>query len=160
MTKGVMQYLDQTPRLPRIRVIRVRLASCQGTALDHHGAVTGIKMRGGSFTAERVGRDSARSHGFHKDVWASRQGGRGVNPSRNEHTIAASCEICGRGYWSGKEVTVTIHPAAHGSGVRLVRTDLPIDRPGMRRHRRSFARTQICAPTWFAAKPGSKWSSI
>ena len=44
---------------------------------------------------------------------------------RNEHTIATSCEILGRGYWTGKEVCVQIHPAAHGTGVKLVRTDLP-----------------------------------
>lgn len=47
-----------------------------------------------------------------------------MNPSRNEHTIAVSCEISGRGYWSGREVNVVIHPAPHGSGVRLVRADL------------------------------------
>jgi UDP-3-O-acyl N-acetylglucosamine deacetylase len=52
-----------------------------------------------------------------------------VNPSRNEHTIAASCEVSGRGYWSGQDVSVTVHPAAHGSGVRFVRTDLP-SQPG------------------------------
>lgn len=46
-------------------------------------------------------------------------------PSRNEHTIAASCSVSGRGYWSGKEVSVTIHPGPAGTGVRLVRTDLP-----------------------------------
>ncbi|MCG8651477.1 MAG: UDP-3-O-acyl-N-acetylglucosamine deacetylase [Pirellulales bacterium] len=45
-------------------------------------------------------------------------------PSRNEHTIAASCIVRGRGYWTGKEVSVTIHPATVGSGIRLVRTDL------------------------------------
>ena len=50
---------------------------------------------------------------------------RGVNPSRNQHTIAASCEIRGRGYWSGQAVCVTVHPAALGTGIRLVRVDLP-----------------------------------
>lgn len=45
-------------------------------------------------------------------------------PSRNEHTIATSCKIQGRGYWSGRLVTVAIHPAAMGTGVRLVRSDL------------------------------------
>jgi UDP-3-O-[3-hydroxymyristoyl] N-acetylglucosamine deacetylase len=48
-----------------------------------------------------------------------------VNCSRNEHTIAASCELSGRGYWSGRDVHVLIHPARLGTGVRLVRTDLP-----------------------------------
>lgn len=48
-----------------------------------------------------------------------------MNASRNEHTIAVSCEISGRGYWSGREVHVAIHPAPLGSGVRLVRADLP-----------------------------------
>ena len=43
---------------------------------------------------------------------------------RNEHTIATSCEIHGRGYWTGQEVCVTIHPASMGTGVLLVRTDL------------------------------------
>ncbi len=46
-------------------------------------------------------------------------------PSRNEHTIATSCEIHGRGYWSGQAVTVAIHPAPMGSGIRLIRSDLP-----------------------------------
>jgi len=48
-----------------------------------------------------------------------------VNHSRNEHTIAGSCQISGRGYWSGQQVTVQIHPAAHGTGIRLIRSDLP-----------------------------------
>ncbi len=48
----------------------------------------------------------------------------GVIPSRNEHTIATSCDIQGRGYWSGQMVTVAIHPAPMGTGVRLVRSDL------------------------------------
>ncbi len=45
-------------------------------------------------------------------------------PSRNEHTIAASCVVSGRGYWSGREVHVAIHPAPTGSGIRLIRSDL------------------------------------
>lgn len=48
-----------------------------------------------------------------------------MNPSRNEHTIAESCQVRGRGYWSGQEVCVNIHPASAGTGVRLVRVDLP-----------------------------------
>ena len=43
---------------------------------------------------------------------------------RNQHTIAASCVVHGRGYWSGREVTVSIHPAAVNSGIRFIRTDL------------------------------------
>lgn len=48
-----------------------------------------------------------------------------MNPSRNEHTIAGSCQVSGRGYWTGKYVTVEMHPAAHGTGIRFVRRDLP-----------------------------------
>ncbi|MFK8110829.1 MAG: UDP-3-O-acyl-N-acetylglucosamine deacetylase [Rubripirellula sp.] len=48
-----------------------------------------------------------------------------MNPSRNEHTIAVSCQIQGRGYWSGEEVCVSVHPAAVGMGIQLIRTDLP-----------------------------------
>ncbi|WP_404309864.1 UDP-3-O-acyl-N-acetylglucosamine deacetylase [Neorhodopirellula lusitana] len=44
---------------------------------------------------------------------------------RNEHTIATSCEVVGRGYWSGQEVCVRFHPAPVNSGVVLCRTDLP-----------------------------------
>ncbi len=45
-------------------------------------------------------------------------------PSRNQHTIAASCRISGRGYWSGKEVGVAMHPAPVDAGVCFVRTDI------------------------------------
>ncbi len=51
-----------------------------------------------------------------------------MKPSRNEHTIAVSCEVSGRGYWSGRPVCVRIDPAPPGAGVRLIRTDLP-DQP-------------------------------
>jgi UDP-3-O-[3-hydroxymyristoyl] N-acetylglucosamine deacetylase len=44
---------------------------------------------------------------------------------RNEHTLAASCQVQGRGYWTGKTVTVEIHPAPAGTGIQLVRADLP-----------------------------------
>ncbi len=47
-----------------------------------------------------------------------------MTPSRNEHTIAAACEVRGRGYWSGREVRVLIEPARIGTGVVLVRGDL------------------------------------
>lgn len=45
--------------------------------------------------------------------------------SRNEHTVASVCQVHGRGYWTGQHVRVTIRPAAAGSGVTFVRTDLP-----------------------------------
>ncbi|WP_145172305.1 UDP-3-O-acyl-N-acetylglucosamine deacetylase [Rubripirellula lacrimiformis] len=48
-----------------------------------------------------------------------------MHRSRNEHTTAVTCEIHGRGYWSGKEVTVRVHPAPLGTGICLVRCDLP-----------------------------------
>ncbi len=48
-----------------------------------------------------------------------------MRSSRNEHTIAVPCEVRGRGYWSGQDVRVTINPAPLGTGIRLVRTDLP-----------------------------------
>ena len=47
-----------------------------------------------------------------------------MNHSRNEHTIATTCAVAGRGYWSGKRVQVKLHPAPVGSGIRFVRTDL------------------------------------
>jgi len=48
---------------------------------------------------------------------------------RNEHSLAAACDVSGRGYWSGIEVCVRFLPAAAGSGIRFVRSDLP-GRPG------------------------------
>ena len=47
-----------------------------------------------------------------------------MNPSRNQHTLAVSCEVHGRGYWTGKNVRVAIHPASPNTGIRFVRTDL------------------------------------
>lgn len=43
---------------------------------------------------------------------------------RNEHTIASSCEVRGRGYWSGQDVCVQFHPAPISRGVVFVRSDL------------------------------------
>jgi len=43
---------------------------------------------------------------------------------RNEHTIASTCDVAGRGYWSGQSVCVRFQPAAAGTGIVLVRTDL------------------------------------
>ena len=48
---------------------------------------------------------------------------------RNEHSLAAVCEVRGRGYWSGIEVSVRFLPAATDTGIRFVRSDLP-GRPG------------------------------
>lgn len=47
-----------------------------------------------------------------------------MHRSRNEHTTAVECEIHGRGYWSGRDVRVVVHPAPMGTGIRLVRSDL------------------------------------
>lgn len=47
-----------------------------------------------------------------------------MSASRNEHTIAVSCSLSGRGYWTGETVCLNIHPAPAGHGIRLVRTDL------------------------------------
>ncbi len=69
-------------------------------------------------------------------------------PSRNEHTIAASCAVSGRGYWSGNEVRVAINPAPVGTGIRLVRVDL-VSTPGCLAnvdHREDASlRTNLCA---------------
>ncbi|TWT67548.1 UDP-3-O-acyl-N-acetylglucosamine deacetylase [Allorhodopirellula solitaria] len=43
---------------------------------------------------------------------------------RNEHTIAAPCEVTGRGYWSGQEVRLRFQPAPAGTGIVFVRSDL------------------------------------
>ena len=47
-----------------------------------------------------------------------------MDVSRNQHTIASSCEVSGRGYWSGRQVRVIISPAPAGTGVKLLRSDL------------------------------------
>ncbi len=43
---------------------------------------------------------------------------------RNQHTIAQPCELRGRGYWTGQEVTVSFHPASPYTGIRFMRSDL------------------------------------
>ncbi|TWT87933.1 UDP-3-O-acyl-N-acetylglucosamine deacetylase [Stieleria varia] len=48
-----------------------------------------------------------------------------MNISRNEHTIATTCEVSGTGYWSGQRVRVVMSPARVGTGILLVRSDLP-----------------------------------
>ncbi|MCA9138987.1 MAG: UDP-3-O-[3-hydroxymyristoyl] N-acetylglucosamine deacetylase [Planctomycetales bacterium] len=56
-----------------------------------------------------------------------------MNLSRNQHTIASSCQLSGRGYWTAKEVQVVMHPAPVDTGIVLVRSDLP-DRPSCPAH--------------------------
>lgn len=63
-------------------------------------------------------------HSRHMDVAVLSEGRPSVTPSRNEHTIAVSCEVRGRGYWSGRDVCVVINPAPAGTGINLIRTDL------------------------------------
>lgn len=43
---------------------------------------------------------------------------------RNQRTLAAPCSVTGFGYWSGKDVTVELRPAAPHSGIVFVRGDL------------------------------------
>lgn len=45
--------------------------------------------------------------------------------SRNQHTIASTCEVSGRGYWTAQDVRVVMRPAAKDTGIVLVRSDLP-----------------------------------
>ncbi|MFK7734745.1 MAG: UDP-3-O-acyl-N-acetylglucosamine deacetylase [Pirellulaceae bacterium] len=40
-------------------------------------------------------------------------------------TLATSCTIGGRGFWTGKQNTLTIVPAEANAGIQFVRTDLP-----------------------------------
>lgn len=44
---------------------------------------------------------------------------------RNEHSLKTVCEVSGRGYWSGIDVSVRFVPAPAGTGIRFVRSDLP-----------------------------------
>ncbi|TWU45127.1 UDP-3-O-[3-hydroxymyristoyl] N-acetylglucosamine deacetylase [Novipirellula aureliae] len=63
-------------------------------------------------------------HNHHMDVVVLSEGRPSVTPSRNEHTIAVSCEVRGQGYWSGRDVCVMMNPAPAGTGICLIRTDL------------------------------------
>ena len=45
-----------------------------------------------------------------------------VNPSRNQHSLAVSCEI--RGQAIGQESTCSIHPAPVNTGIRFIRIDM------------------------------------
>lgn len=53
-----------------------------------------------------------------------------MRTGRFQNTIAHPCHVSGRGYWSGKPITLTFLPAPAETGVRFVRTDLP-DRPSV-----------------------------
>ncbi|MEM9826206.1 MAG: UDP-3-O-acyl-N-acetylglucosamine deacetylase [Planctomycetota bacterium] len=44
---------------------------------------------------------------------------------RKQNTLQSSVEISGRGYWTGQRVRVRIEPADAGTGIRMVRDDLP-----------------------------------
>lgn len=48
-----------------------------------------------------------------------------MHTHRPQRTIANTCQVSGRGYWSGQQVCVQFAPASEGSGIRFVRTDLP-----------------------------------
>lgn len=48
-----------------------------------------------------------------------------MNLSRNQHSIATDCEVTGRGYWTAKPVRVVMRPAPVGTGIQLIRSDLP-----------------------------------
>ncbi|MEM6981027.1 MAG: UDP-3-O-acyl-N-acetylglucosamine deacetylase, partial [Planctomycetota bacterium] len=52
------------------------------------------------------------------------QEGRAVHAYRNEHTIASTYQLTGRGYWSGRTVNVVCQPAKTGTGIRFQRVDL------------------------------------
>ncbi|HIF33544.1 MAG TPA: UDP-3-O-[3-hydroxymyristoyl] N-acetylglucosamine deacetylase [Planctomycetaceae bacterium] len=42
-----------------------------------------------------------------------------------QRTLASPAVVAGRGYWSGRKVTVTLRPAPANHGIIFVRTDLP-----------------------------------
>ncbi|RLS74134.1 MAG: hypothetical protein DWI01_01985, partial [Planctomycetota bacterium] len=45
-------------------------------------------------------------------------------PARPQRTLRTAADVHGRGYWSGRENRVELHPAAVGSGIVFVRGDL------------------------------------
>jgi len=49
----------------------------------------------------------------------------GMEPTRNQRTIAASGAVEGMGYWSGRDVRVEFRPAEARTGIVFVRRDLP-----------------------------------
>lgn len=48
-----------------------------------------------------------------------------MRATRSQHTLCRPCQVTGRGYWSSQPITLTFFPAAAGSGIQFVRTDLP-----------------------------------
>lgn len=48
----------------------------------------------------------------------------GMEPTRNQRTIAAPATIQGVGYWSGRDVRIEFRPAPVDTGIVFVRTDL------------------------------------
>ncbi len=53
-----------------------------------------------------------------------------MRAGRFQHTIAHPCNVSGRGYWSGRPITLTFLPAPADTGIRFVRTDL-LNRPSV-----------------------------
>jgi UDP-3-O-[3-hydroxymyristoyl] N-acetylglucosamine deacetylase len=49
----------------------------------------------------------------------------GMQPTRNQRTIAAAASIEGVGYWTGRNVRIEFRPAPPDSGIVFVRSDLP-----------------------------------
>ncbi len=45
-------------------------------------------------------------------------------PARSQQTLRRPALVAGRGYWSGREIRVELHPAPAGTGVVFVRGDL------------------------------------
>lgn len=45
-------------------------------------------------------------------------------PARSQQTLRRPALVAGRGYWSGREIRVELHPAPAGAGVVFVRGDL------------------------------------
>ncbi len=54
-----------------------------------------------------------------------------MRAGRSQTTLKGPCSVSGRGYWTGQPNTLTFLPAAAGTGVRFVRTDLD-GRPSVR----------------------------
>ncbi|MEM9646703.1 MAG: UDP-3-O-acyl-N-acetylglucosamine deacetylase, partial [Planctomycetota bacterium] len=50
-------------------------------------------------------------------------GRRVLSEGRSQHTLATTCAVEGRGFWSGKQVRVTMHPAPVNTGVVVTRVD-------------------------------------
>ena len=48
-----------------------------------------------------------------------------IGLNRKQRTLAATTEVSGFGFWSGRDVTLEFRPAAPNTGVVFVRSDLP-----------------------------------